>query len=466
MSDKQITLKEEFSISGIGLHTGQTVNITIKAAPVDHWFVFKRIDIEGQPTILADVDNVTTTRRGTTLSQNGGEVHTTEHLLAALLGAGIDNALIELDGPEIPILDGSSKYFTQAILKAGTVEQEADKNYFTFTENMAYEDEERQIEMLAVPTDGGEFRLTVMVDYNSPLLGTQHAHMYHLGEFEKDISSCRTFVFLRELMQLVNAGLIKGGAADNAIVMVDTELSEDDKDNLAAAFNREKSELEKIGIGILNNVSLQFENEPARHKLLDIIGDLALVGRPIRGHILAARPGHFGNIQFGKMIKARMKADARKAPPYDPTLPPVADINQIKKMLPHRYPFLLVDKVIKNTDSQVVGIKNVTTNEPFFQGHFPQEPVMPGVLMIEAMAQTGGILVLNTVPDPENYSTYLMKIDKVKFKRKVVPGDTLIMDCRLQGPIRRGICVMTAKTYVGDKVVTEAEIMAQIVKVS
>ena len=466
MNDKQKTLKEAFSISGIGLHTGKQVNITIKPAPEDHWFVFKRIDLPGEPLIKADIDNVTTTQRGTSLEQNGGDVHTTEHLLAALLGMGVDNALIELDGPEIPILDGSAKYFVQAIKKVGIVDQEAERNYFTLPENLAYEDAEKGIEMLAVPTAGGEFRITVMVDYNSPLLGTQHASMYHMGEFEKEISSCRTFVFLRELIQLVNAGLIKGGDVDNAIVMVDTNLEESEKDLLAATFNRDKSELESIGIGMLNNVVLQFENEPARHKLLDIVGDLALVGRPIRGHILAARPGHFGNVQFGRQLRAMMKREEKKPYQYDPNAEPVADINKITSMLPHRYPFLLVDKVVYRDDTRVIGIKNVTRNEEFFNGHFPNEPVMPGVLIIEAMAQTGGILVLNTVPDPENYSTYLAKIDKVKYKQKVVPGDTLIMDCRMVGPIRRGLCVMEAKAYVGNKLVTEAELMAQISKTS
>ncbi|MCB0480756.1 MAG: bifunctional UDP-3-O-[3-hydroxymyristoyl] N-acetylglucosamine deacetylase/3-hydroxyacyl-ACP dehydratase [Flavobacteriales bacterium] len=464
MSDKQRTLKESFSISGIGLHTGKKVTLNVKPAAPDHWFVFKRMDLPEQPEIKADVDNVTTTQRGTTLSQNGGDVHTTEHLLAALFGMGVDNALIELDGPEIPILDGSAKYFTAAINKVGIVEQDALRNYFTLPENMAYEDTDKGIEMLATPTNGGEFRITVMVDYNSPLLGTQHASMYHIGEFEKEISGCRTFVFLRELIQLVNAGLIKGGDVDNAIVMVDTELAENDKDLLAATFNRDKSELESIGIGMLNNVVLQFENEPARHKLLDIVGDLALVGRRIRGHILAARPGHFGNVEFGKQIKAMIKREEKRPYRYDPNATPVADINQISAMLPHRYPFLLVDKVMYRDETRVVGIKNVTRNEEYFNGHFPSEPVMPGVLMLEAMAQTGGILVLNQVPDPENYSTYLVKIDKVKYKQKVVPGDTLIMDCKLTGPVRRGLCTMEARAFVGDKLVTEAEIMAQIAK--
>lgn len=462
MSDKQKTLKQEVSLSGIGLHTGQHVNITLKPAPVNNWFVFRRVDLEGKPEIKADVDNVFATQRGTSLRENGGEVHTTEHLLAAFMGMGVDNAYIEIDGPEIPILDGSSRYFLEAIKKAGIQEQEEDKNYFTLPHNIAYEDEEKQIEMLAVPTDGGEFRVTVMVDYNSPLLGTQHAHMYHMGEFESEISNCRTFVFLRELIQLVNAGLIKGGDVDNAIVMVDTELSDEEKDKLAAAFNRERSELDVVGIGILNNVELQFENEPARHKLLDIVGDLALVGRPIRGHILAARPGHYGNTEFGKIIKKLIRQEEKAAPKYDPTMPAVADINDITKLLPHRYPFLLVDKIIYRDDTRVVGIKNVTRNEPFFDGHFPQEPVMPGVLMIEAMAQTGGILVLNSVDEPEKYSTYFMKINEVKFKQKVIPGDTLIMDCRLTAPIRRGICQMEAKAYVGDKLVCEGDLMAHI----
>ncbi len=461
MSDKQKTIKNEVSLSGIGLHTGEKVTLTFKPAPENHGYKFKRVDLESQPTIDANVDLVVDTSRGTTLEQNGARVYTTEHALAAVYGLEIDNIIIELDGKEIPIMDGSARLFAEALMKAEIVEQEAEKNYYVVTENLAFEDQEKGTEMLMVPQD--EFRLTVMVDYNSKILGTQHAHMYHLGEFLPEISNCRTFVFLRELEILAKHGLIKGGDLDNAIVLVDQILPQEKIDEIAELLGKPKMEIKEAGV--LNNLKLHFQNEPARHKLLDIIGDLALVGRPIKGHVLAARPGHKGNTDFAKLIKKRIKDDTKKAPVYDVNKEPIFNIEQIQNLLPHRYPFLLVDKVIELSDNHVVGVKNVTMNEDYFQGHFPGSPVMPGVLQIEAMAQTGGILVLNSVPDPENYLTYFMKIDNVKFKNKVVPGDTLIFKLELLSPIRRGICHMKGTTYVGDKIATEGELMAQIVKV-
>ena len=464
MSVKQRTIKNSVTISGVGLHTGKQTNLTFLPAPENHGYKFQRVDIVGNPIIDADVDNVVDTSRGTTLEQNGARIHTTEHVLAALVGLEIDNVLMQMDGPEMPIMDGSSMPFIEILEKAGTVEQNAERVYFELTENLSYEDPVKKVEMLAVPQD--EFRTTVMVDYNSEVLGTQHASMYNVRQFKSEIAPCRTFVFLHELEALLAHNLIKGGDLNNAIVLVDREISDDKLNHLRKIFN--KQEVEVKGRGVLNNTTLHHFNEPARHKLLDIVGDLALVGVPLKMHILAARPGHAGNIAFAKKIKELIKSKRNKKSPqqaFDLTKEPLLNIMEIQALLPHRQPFILVDKIMEISPERVVGVKNVTMNEDFFRGHFPDKPVMPGVLLVEAMAQTGGILVLKTVPDPENYLTYLMKIDGVKFKQKVVPGDTVVFELTLLTPIRRGICHMKGVAYVNNKPVMEAEMMAQIVKV-
>ncbi|MEN9395209.1 MAG: hypothetical protein RL362_1430 [Bacteroidota bacterium] len=464
MSVKQRTLKSIVHLQGVGLHTGAMVSLSLCPAPENHGYQFQRVDLEGQPKIPADCDLVTTTQRGTTLELNGAKVHTTEHVLAALYGCELDNVLIQIDGPEMPIMDGSSFPFVEAIESVGFEEQNAERKYFELKENLTYEDAAKGIEMLAVPTAGGEFRVTVMVDYNSPILGTQHAHMYQLSDFKSEISRCRTFVFLRELELLAEHGLIKGGSLDNAIVMVDKDYSTDDIAAIMKKLGREPMDVKVEGIGVLNTIKLQYENEPARHKLLDIVGDLALTGRFIRGHILAARPGHYGNVEFAKLIKQLIKKEKSEPEMFDLTQPPIYDINDITKMLPHRYPFLLIDKIMAMDSESIVGVKNVTMNEPFFQGHFPNNPVMPGVLQIEAMAQVGGIFALSQVEDPEMYSTYFMKIDEVKFKQKVIPGDTVVFKLKLISPIRRGLVNMSGTAYVNGKVVSEASMLAQIVK--
>ncbi len=462
MNTKQRTLKSEFSISGVGLHTGEPVTMTFKPAADNHGYKFSRVDLPGNPLVDADVDNVTDTSRGTTITQNGASVSTVEHVLAALVGCEVDNVLMELDGPEIPIMDGSSIEFINALEKVGFVEQLADREYYSIPSNIHYSEPDRKVEMVAMPLD--EYRFTCMIDYNSPILGSQHAAITNLSEFKKEIASCRTFCFLHELEMLLDHNLIKGGDLNNAIVVVDKEVSREELDRLAKLFNKEDIDVAREGI--LNNIQLRHQNEPARHKLLDMIGDLALVGVPLKGHIMAARPGHAANVAFAKKIKAQIKKERSKkaAPKYNLNAEPVYDTTQIMNILPHRPPFLLVDKILELSKNHVVGVKNVTMNEPFFEGHFPGAPVMPGVLQIEAMAQTGGILVLNTVDDPENYLTYFLKIEQARFKEKVLPGDTLVFRCDLITPIRRGIAQMKCIGMVGDKVVVEAELMAQISK--
>lgn len=459
---KQTTIKNAVTVEGVGLHTGQIVTMTFNPAAENHGIKFQRIDLPNQPIVDADVDNVVDTSRGTTIEQNGARIATVEHVMAALAGLEIDNCLVQINGGETPIMDGSSTYFIKALKDTGIVEQNAEREYFVIPHNIMYSEKDRSVEMIAMPLD--DYRLTVMVDYNSPVLGSQHASVTSLKEFEEEISSCRTFCFLHELEYLYNNGLIRGGDLNNAIVIVDRVIKDDELDHLAKMFNKPKVEVKKEGI--LNNVELRFHNEPARHKLLDLIGDLALIGTPIKAQIMAARPGHAANVEFGKKIKALIKKTRGKvnAPKYDPNAKPFYDINQISKILPHKYPFLLVDKILEMNKNHVVGLKNVTLNEPFFVGHFPNNPVMPGVLIIEAMAQAGGVLVLSQVEDPENYNTYFMKIDNAKFKEKVLPGDTLIYKLELLAPVRRGVCYMKATCFVGDKIVCEAELMAQISK--
>ena len=463
MSEKQRTLKGVVKLKGIGLHTGVVANLEIHPAPANHGYKFQRIDLEGKPVIKADVDRVISTERGTTLEQNDARVHTTEHVLAAVYGCQIDNALITVDGPEIPIMDGSALKFVEAIEAVGYEEQDAERVYFELTENIPWEDEENGIEFLAIPDVN--YRLTVMVDYQSPALGTQHASMYHIGEFNKEIAKCRTFVFLRELEYLAKNNLIKGGNLDNAIVLVERQtISQDELTKLAKLLGKEDLKVSIDGIGVLNSTKLQYENEPARHKLLDIVGDLALIGRPIKAHILAARPGHSGNIRFAKVLKEQIKKQQQKGKFFDLSQPPLYDINDIEKMLPHRFPFLMVDKIMEITEDSIWGIKNITMNEPIFTGHFPGNPVFPGVLQIEAMAQVGGIFALSKVEDPHLYSTYFMKINNVKFKQKVLPGDSVVFELKLMSAIRRGLVEMAGTAYVNGKVVAEAEMLAQVIK--
>ncbi|MEY4659481.1 MAG: hypothetical protein RJB36_1247, partial [Bacteroidota bacterium] len=420
MTEKQRTIKEAIVFNGVGLHTGEAVTMEICPAADNHGYKFQRVDLENQPIIKADVDFVVATDRGTTLEQNGARVYTTEHVLAALYACQVDNALIKLNGPEIPIMDGSSILFVNEIERVGFEDQSADREYFELNENIPWEDLEKGIEFLAIPDIN--YRLTVMVDYKSPVLGTQHASMYQLADFKSEIARCRTFVFLRELEYLASNNLIKGGDLDNAIVLVDRpDVSQEELDRLAKLLGKDKLQISIDGIGVLNSTKLQYENEPARHKLLDIVGDLALVGKPIKAHILAARPGHSGNVRFAKVLKEQIKKQQNQGKYFDLSKESVYDINDIERILPHRYPFLMVDKIIEIQENSIVGVKNITMNEPQFTGHFPGNPVFPGVLQIEAMAQVGGIFALTKVEDPHLYSTYFMKIDNVRFKQKVMP---------------------------------------------
>lgn len=463
MADYQHTLSGIVKIMGIGLHTGEKVNLEIHPAPENSGFNFQRIDLPNKPQIKADVDFVISTDRGTTLEQNGARVYTTEHVLAALVGCGVDNALIQLDAPEIPIMDGSSLPFVHAIQHVGVVQQEAQREYFELSENIPWEDLDKGIEFLAIPDIN--YRITVMVDYKSPVLGTQHASMYHIGEFNDQIAPCRTFVFLRELEFLASNNLIKGGDLDNAIVLVDkVDVPQEELNRLAKLLGKESLKVSIDGIGLLNSTKLQYENEPARHKLLDIVGDLALVGKSIKAHILAARPGHSGNVRFAKVLKEQIKKQDDDVRKFDLTKEPLYTINDIEKMLPHRYPFLMIDKIMEINENSIIGVKNITANEPIFTGHFPGNPIFPGVLQLEAMAQTGGIFALSKVEDPHLYSTYFMKIDKVKFKQKVLPGDTVVFELSLISPLRRGLVEMGGKAYVNGKVVCEAEMLAQVIK--
>ena len=455
----QKTIQKEISIHGTGLHTGKKVSMTFKPAPINHGFAFVRIDLEGKPIIEANARYVTSTERGTNLEKNGVNINTSEHVLAAAVGLDIDNLIIEVNASEPPIMDGSSKMFIEALEKANIIEQEAEREEYVVTENITFKDEESGSEIVLMPAD--EYQITTLVDFGTNILGTQNATLSCMSDFKEEIGEARTFSFLHELEMLLDHNLIKGGDLNNAIVYVDQAISETTMDKLKNAFNKPNITVKPNGI--LDNLELRWPNEAARHKLLDVIGDLALVGSRIRGKVIATKPGHKINTQFAKKLAKMIQLEKRnKVPQYDLSLPPLMDIHQIMEILPHRPPFLLIDRIIELSDKHVVGMKNVTMNEPFFVGHFPDAPIMPGVLQIEAMAQCGGVLVLSTVPDPENYLTIFMKMNNVKFKQKVLPGDTLIFKAELITPIRRGICNMQAYGYANNKLVVEAELMAQI----
>ncbi len=460
---RQQTIIKEITLKGIGLHTGKEVIMTFKPAPVNHGYAFIRVDLEGAPVIEAHAKYVVNTERGTNLEKNGVFINTSEHVLAAAVGLDIDNLIIEINASEPPIMDGSSKLFVEALENAGIVSQESEREIFVVKENITYKDEETGSEIVLMPSDG--YKITTLVDFGTNILGTQNATLNKISDFKKEISEARTFSFLHDLEMLLDHNLIKGGDLNNAIVYVDQVISNETMEKLKKAFN--KTEITVKSNGILDNLELHWPNEAARHKLLDVIGDLALAGMRIQGKVIATKPGHKVNTNFAKKLAKIIQNDKRNnIPHYDLNVEPLMNINQIMKILPHRPPFLLIDKIIELSEKHVVGVKNISMNEPFFVGHFPGEPIMPGVLQIEAMAQCGGILVLSTVPDPENYLTYFMKIDNVKFKYKVIPGDTLIFKAELLSPIRRGVCHMQAYGYANNKLVVEAILMAQIVKVT
>ena len=457
---KQCTLKDSFQINGKGLHTGLQIEATFSPAPENTGYVFKRVDLEGEPTILAVAENVVETVRGTVIGNNTMRISTIEHALAALYAAGIDNCLITLNAPELPILDGSAIYYAEKIDEVGIVEQESEKDYYIVKQKIEVIDEKTGSSLIVLPDE--DFSIDTMIEFDSAILQNQFASLHSMKNFKSEIAASRTFVFVREIEALLNANLIKGGDLDNAIVIYDQPMSKEALDKISNLIGIEGVEVSDLGY--LNNKPLVFNNEPARHKLLDVIGDIALIGRPLKGRIIANKPGHSLNTMFSKKIRREIKRQDVQAPIYNPNLEPVMDANRIRECLPHRYPFLLVDKIIEMSENHIVGIKNITQNEPFFLGHFPQEPVMPGVLQVEAMAQVGGLLVLNNVEEPERYSTYFMKIDNVKFRQKVVPGDTLIFHLSLMSEIRRGVASMKGYAFVGEKIVSEAEFMAQIIK--
>jgi UDP-3-O-[3-hydroxymyristoyl] N-acetylglucosamine deacetylase/3-hydroxyacyl-[acyl-carrier-protein] dehydratase len=464
MNNKQHTISKSVTLSGVGLHTGVLTNMTFLPAVSNHGIKFQRIDLPGQPIADADVDYVVDTSRGTTIEHNGARINTVEHVMASLVGLEIDNVLIQLDGPEPPIMDGSSIKFVEALKDAEPVEQEAHRKFFEVTEEVRFKDPDKDIELAALPLN--DYRMAVMVDYNSKFLSSQHANLSHVSQFERGFAMCRTFCFVHELEVLYKEGLIKGGDLSNAIVIADRDYSEAELAHLSDVLRKPKVSISKE-IGILNNTSLHFPNEMARHKLLDLMGDLALVGRPIKAQILASRPGHASNIELAKKIKKLMlETEKNNVPMYDPKQPPICSHERIYELLPHRYPFQMIDKIIYLDDNSVVGVKNVTMNEYYFMGHFPNNPVMPGVMQIEAMAQTGGILVLSSVPDPENYWPYLVGIENCRFRKSVIPGDTVIFKCELLAPIRRGIAKMIGKAYVSGQVVCEAEMTASLVRKS